>query len=81
MEQLTLTGAAEWVVRGEHDAETLRKRAALLEALDKSRFGPLPWRIRIEVRSLGAEGAGAVVFPEGATVDEPAQWAALRSRP
>lgn len=47
--------------------------------LDKSRFGPLPWRIRIEVRSLGPDRQPALVFPDGATVEDPDRWGLLRS--
>lgn len=43
-------------------------------ALDKARFGPLPWRIRIDMREVGAERASGVVFPAGAAEMEPEGW-------
>lgn len=43
----------------------------------KSKFGRGPWRLRLELRALGADQAGVAVFPKGSSELEPGQWAVL----
>ena len=43
--------------------------------IERARFGPGPWRVRFEVRALGADRNGAVIFPAGSTDSDPAGWA------
>ena len=45
--------------------------------LERSRFGSGPWRVMVELRSLGPAHDGSVVYPPGAAVDEPSTWATL----
>lgn len=50
-------------------------------AVLKSKFGPGPWRFRLEVRALGADKRGSLRFPEGASNDDPSTWAVARLAP
>jgi hypothetical protein len=50
VEQLTLTGAAQWVAHLSDGEETQRRRSALLEALDQSRFAALDERVALVLR-------------------------------
>ena len=52
MEQLTLAGGAEWVARSPDDEETQRRRNALLEALDESKFAALDERVGLVLRDF-----------------------------
>jgi len=44
--------------------------------LPRARFGPGPWRVRVELNALGA-GNTSLVFPAGSTDADPAGWARL----
>jgi hypothetical protein len=52
VEQLPLTGAAEWVARLPEDEETQRRRSALLEALDGNRFAALDERVGLVLKDF-----------------------------
>lgn len=54
-----------------------RPSAARELQIERARFGEGPWKILFQVRSLGADGAGSVDYPAGATLDHSAGWAEL----
>ena len=45
--------------------------------IDKERFAGARWKVMFELRALGADRKGSLVFPAGALVDDPATWAVL----
>lgn len=45
--------------------------------LERSRFGSGPWRVMLELRSLGPAHDGSAVYPPGAAVDQATTWATL----
>ena len=46
--------------------------------IDRARFGDGPWRVMLQVHSLGADGAGAVTWPSYGDIDRPSTWETLR---
>jgi hypothetical protein len=48
--------------------------------ISRARFGADPWRVRFEIRALGAAQNGVLVFPAGSTDSDPAGWARLDFR-
>jgi hypothetical protein len=47
--------------------------------LSKTRFGALPWRVRVELRALGSDRKGSVVFPDGTSAENADGWLVLKS--
>ncbi len=45
--------------------------------LARARFGSGPWRVRLHVHSLGADGRGEATFPAGTNPDDTKGWAVL----
>jgi hypothetical protein len=45
--------------------------------LTRARFGNGPWKVRLEVRALGPDKRGEVVFPAGSTDTNSKAWATL----
>jgi hypothetical protein len=45
--------------------------------LSKARFGPLPWRVRVELRTMGADRKGSVIYPDGTKAEDPTGWLVL----
>jgi hypothetical protein len=45
--------------------------------LSKARFGAGPWRARLEVRALGPDREGAVIYPAASGEDSPDGWLML----
>lgn len=43
----------------------------------KSKFGPGPWRVMLELRALGPERSESVVFPANASKDDARTWSSL----
>lgn len=46
--------------------------------INRARFGAGPWRVMLQVHSLGADGAGAVTWPTYGDIDRPSTWETFR---
>ncbi|MDB5367540.1 MAG: hypothetical protein JWM77_3467 [Rhodospirillales bacterium] len=42
--------------------------------LSKARFGPLPWRIRVDVQVMGPERKASALYPPESTAETPVNW-------
>lgn len=64
-----LTSSQAGTVQPQFEEDTDRELA-----IEKRKFGAGPWRLRFEVRALGPNRTGRVVFPAGTSETDSANW-------
>lgn len=57
---------------------TFQNASAREVAIQKTKFGPGPWRFMLEIRAIGPDKRGSLRFPEAASVDDATTWAVAR---